>query len=318
MSYVRNRGWPELEHDCKQQLIHPVDTCLFGPEQGLIQSYADAVKTAGAPVEQLNASQAGKRFPMFDFSGLNALADGSGGLIDARNTLSALHHQAKQQGVHLFENTKVDDIEIDQSPIKVFASETNYQTDSLIICNGAWTSRLVPQLADTLTVVRQTVGYFDIDKPCDTKHFPVWAYLGMDENDIYYGLPEYNQPGIKAAKHLTEADAINPDHPSQSNEHDLQAVLALLNQRLTVPIKSVLSYEPCLYTLTPTHNFIIDRHPENSQVVIAAGFSGHGFKFAPVTGHKLAALITGQINPLSEFDATWDKFKISSVFNQSD
>ncbi len=46
----------------------------------------------------------------------------------------------------------------------------------------------------------------------------------------------------------------------------------------------------CIYTLTPDRHFLIDVHPEHPQVVFAAGFSGHGFKFASVVGEILADL----------------------------
>jgi sarcosine oxidase len=56
-----------------------------------------------------------------------------------------------------------------------------------------------------------------------------------------------------------------------------------------------LGSKPCLYTLTPDEHFVIGRHPEHAEVVIACGFSGHGFKFAPVVGEILADLaLAGQ------------------------
>jgi glycine/D-amino acid oxidase-like deaminating enzyme len=47
-----------------------------------------------------------------------------------------------------------------------------------------------------------------------------------------------------------------------------------------------------MYTMTPDEHFIIDRHPRYPQVSIAAGFSGHGFKFSSVAGEILADLAT--------------------------
>ena len=47
----------------------------------------------------------------------------------------------------------------------------------------------------------------------------------------------------------------------------------------------------CLYTMTPDDDFIVDRHPEFNTVVFAAGFSGHGFKFAPLIAVALADLV---------------------------
>jgi glycine/D-amino acid oxidase-like deaminating enzyme len=54
----------------------------------------------------------------------------------------------------------------------------------------------------------------------------------------------------------------------------------------------VTQIKTCLYTMTPDEHFLIDRHPEWRNLVFAAGFSGHGFKFAPVVGEALADMIT--------------------------
>jgi glycine/D-amino acid oxidase-like deaminating enzyme len=45
-----------------------------------------------------------------------------------------------------------------------------------------------------------------------------------------------------------------------------------------------------MYTMTPDEHFIIDAHPEYPQVNLAAGFSGHGFKFSSVVGEILSDL----------------------------
>jgi len=55
----------------------------------------------------------------------------------------------------------------------------------------------------------------------------------------------------------------------------------------------LLHAETCLYTMTPDEHFVIDKHPDFSQVTLAAGFSGHGFKFTSVLGEVLAELATG-------------------------
>ena len=47
----------------------------------------------------------------------------------------------------------------------------------------------------------------------------------------------------------------------------------------------------CWYTLTPDENFVIGAHPVSDRVLLACGFSGHGFKFTPVVGEVLADLV---------------------------
>jgi glycine/D-amino acid oxidase-like deaminating enzyme len=46
----------------------------------------------------------------------------------------------------------------------------------------------------------------------------------------------------------------------------------------------------CMYALTPDEHFVVDRHPEHDGLVLCGGFSGHGFKFAPVIGEIAADL----------------------------
>jgi sarcosine oxidase len=48
----------------------------------------------------------------------------------------------------------------------------------------------------------------------------------------------------------------------------------------------------CIYTMTPDEHFIVDRHPHHENVFLAAGFSGHGFKFTPVIGAIMADYCT--------------------------
>ena len=60
--------------------------------------------------------------------------------------------------------------------------------------------------------------------------------------------------------------------------------------------------KPCPYSLTPDGHFVVDRHPEHPRLVLCGGFSGHGFKFAPVIGEIATDLaLEGQTSPDIEF-----------------
>jgi sarcosine oxidase len=60
----------------------------------------------------------------------------------------------------------------------------------------------------------------------------------------------------------------------------------------------------CMYSNTPDRNFVVGRHPQCADVIVACGFSGHGFKFVPVIGEILADLVIdrGTDHPISLFD----------------
>ena len=60
-------------------------------------------------------------------------------------------------------------------------------------------------------------------------------------------------------------------------------------------------HSTCMYTMSPDGHFFVDHYPEHSNVVFAAGMSGHGFKFAPVVGKHLIDLLQGETDPDFEF-----------------
>jgi glycine/D-amino acid oxidase-like deaminating enzyme len=73
-----------------------------------------------------------------------------------------------------------------------------------------------------------------------------------------------------------------------------------------------LEIHTCLYTNTPDYHFILDRHPNHDNVVIAAGFSGHGFKFGPILGELLAGLVLDEVLPLALDTFALSRFRDSS------
>ena len=319
MQRANQIDWPELEKACRKTLIHRIGGCLFGPEGGLFEDYARAVAEAGADVDLLDETQAAKRFPAFNFNGLNALADHTSGLIDAQQTIESLKRLIEANGGRIIENSEVIEMDISSDPILIETASNQFLSQHLIIANGAWAGRLVPELQEHLKVVRQTVGYFSVDKHSAdlSQSLPVWAYLGQDEDDVFYGLPEFRRPGIKAANHLTDTDGDNPDIRVDADSGDLDPVKALLKCRFNFQIESLIDCETCLYTLTPSHNFIIDNHPLNPHVAIGAGFSGHGFKFGPLTGRLLAELALNQTTSVNIFNEMRNKFALPIKLHES-
>jgi len=88
-----------------------------------------------------------------------------------------------------------------------------------------------------------------------------------------------------------------PEVAIHSKAQDERIIRENLVQALPSLSGRLLHAETCLYTMTPDEHFVIDRHPEFPQVALAAGFSGHGFKFASVAGELLADLVTGSKSP---------------------
>jgi glycine/D-amino acid oxidase-like deaminating enzyme len=88
--------------------------------------------------------------------------------------------------------------------------------------------------------------------------------------------------GLAVADPLSEGRDVNP--------RDREAVESFLARCLPDVSRTLLGHSVCMYTMSPDEHFIVDRHPDDSQVVFAAGLSGHGFKFTGVLGEALADL----------------------------
>ncbi len=97
--------------------------------------------------------------------------------------------------------------------------------------------------------------------------------------------------GAKTARHYGAPELPGPDAVDRAvTDADEQPVRQFLAAHLPAVNGPRRHGQVCIYTLTPDRHFVIDRHPDHPNVAVAAGFSGHGFKFAPVVGEILADL----------------------------
>jgi sarcosine oxidase len=172
------------------------------------------------------------------------------------------------------------------------------EADRLVIAPGGW----APGLFDLpLHVERRVQHYWRSPGPGFTiGEFPVWIWEDATAT-ILYGMPEFGPDRLlKAAFHDARdpADAsMGAAPPAPGEELPVRSWL-----RSRIPALSEAAYvegKQCLYTLTPDENFVLGPHPSSERVVVACGFSGHGFKFVPVIGEILADLA---VSGVSAFD----------------
>lgn len=169
-----------------------------------------------------------------------------------------------------------------------------------MITAGPWAGKLMPLLQPQLTVTRQVVAWVNMKNrdALALGKFPCWIIADENMPGIFYGfpvLPEeiFGEPiGFKLAHHYaaekTDADSIN----RTTTAHDEKNILYALDQFFPGSYQSTHVVKTCLYTNTPDEHFIIDYLPgHHKDVAMAAGFSGHGFKFASAVGEILSDLV---------------------------
>ncbi|HEV2104906.1 MAG TPA: N-methyl-L-tryptophan oxidase [Candidatus Eisenbacteria bacterium] len=321
--YVRLAGiahreeWPRLERDAGVRLIHRCDGLFFGPPEGPFAANAAAVAAVGVDVERLSPAEARRRFPHFRFAGAEGvLHDRTGGVIAAAETVAALARRCSVEGVHVLDDTQVLAIEPAAGPVALATTRGRLLAERVVVAAGAWAAALVPALAPRLTVKRQSVGYFALEAPPEAMRpgaFPVWAWLGPGPNGLRYGLPEFGRPGIKAAVHTLAGPPDDPDARPGPDERALAAIAGFLEAQLTVRVRERLRAETCLYTSTPSEDFVLDTLPGNPRVVVGSACSGHGFKFGPLTGRLLAELALSGRTSVPEFEAHRARFALAAA-----
>ena len=307
--------WPRLERDSGTTLVHRCDGMFFGPAEGELEQWAQAVAAAGAPgVERLTPREARARFPAFAFPDAHAvLHDTTGGVVAAADTLLALDRRCRVEGVHVLEETRVLAIDPSKDPIVVDTDRGQLLAERVVVTAGAWVGRLVPALRAHVRVSRQHVGYFDVSGDRSLRslaRFPVWVYLGDSTRGLYYGLPEFGRPGLKAALHDAGTTDDDPEEHPGPDAAAIARVRAWLSQQLTLRLGETLHAETCLYTNTPDEHFVLGPLPGHANVVVGSACSGHGFKFGPLTGRILAELVLEGRTSVPEFERWRESFAV--------
>jgi len=180
----------------------------------------------------------------------------------------------------------------DGEGVRVRTDRDAYTAGRLVITAGAWAAKLTPQLAKYAMPERQVLAWFQPERPelFRPESFPVFGI--WTEEGRYYGFPSYNLPGFKIGRSHHLQQQVDPDRMDREVHAEDEEILRQFTSRyFPLAAGPTLALKTCMFTNSPDGHFIIDRHPKYPQVSIAAGFSGHGFKFCSVVGEIMADLV---------------------------
>lgn len=286
--------WEMLEAASRQKILHVVGGLYMGrPDSEVIAGSLQAARQHGLPHEQLDRAAIQSRYPQFtlpaDYVGL---FEPQAGFLLPELAIASFVNQALLLGAEIHGNERVRDWRIESSGVIVQTTRGEYHADRIIFSGGAWSAKLLRDLDVTLTVTRQVLGWVWPKQPelFQFGALPVWA-IDRPAESIWYGFPMMpDSPGFKIALHA-RGEACDPDRVNREiASADEETFRPCLREHVPSADGPVLSIRTCLYTNSPDSHFIIDRLPNQPRVTIACGFSGHGFKFAPVVGEILADL----------------------------
>ncbi len=293
--------WYELEQLSAESLLTECGCLSVGPAGGeIVPGVLRAAEQHGLPVERLDAAELRRRFPQFRFDdSFSGVLERDAGFLYVESCVMAHVMQAVRHGADVRRDEPAVSWEATANGVVVKTAKGTYEAAKLVITAGAWAGRVLADLGLPLTVLRKTLFWFGTSRPERLRRdvFPI--YMAETPSGFFYGFPVIDRTGHKVARHdggeVLDDPARLERKALPGEEADCQA---FLRAHLPDADGAVTSASACMYTVTPDHHFVIDLHPRHSHVVLAAGFSGHGFKFASVVGEVLADLAEGGRTPL--------------------
>ena len=294
--------WQELEAVSGESLLHLSGWLAFaqrGSEH--LKCRLEAIKKSRTHFEILDPKQVGERFPALQLPEDSiACYTPRAGFLDPNRVVPAQLSVAEKSGADILAGARVEKIDLSRERPEIRTTDDWFRAGRLVITAGPWAGELLQDLDLPLRVTRQQKFYFAADRTenLGPERLPVYADLDTE----FYGFPLHG-PGIKAADD-SQGETTSPRTIDRTLDLGKGGQLAAWLSRLMPGAGfRFLEGSTCMYTMTPDEDFLIGPHPRNPAVLIGAGFSGHGFKFATLVGRILAELaVEGETSyPVSRF-----------------
>ncbi|KAK6473243.1 peroxisomal sarcosine oxidase-like isoform X1 [Huso huso] len=293
--------WAQLEKEANVQIYRNTGMLVVGKEDcSAFRSLRGTLLRNNVPMEVLSPEQFASRFPSVRLPpGESAVIDKTAGVLHADRALKAVQDLFLGLGGVIHDGEKVVDF-TPGSPITMTTNSGMYRAQSLVITAGPWAKSVLARtgLQLPLQVLRINVCYWKERIPGTYgigRHFP--CFIGVKQHgakhDIY-GLPSNEYPGLMKICYHSGSETEPDERDRQTSQEDIAILSSFVSKSFPGLDPTPAVVEQCMYTVTPDSDFILDQHPSHSNIIIGAGFSGHGFKLAPVVGKILCELALGK------------------------
>jgi len=293
-----------LERQSSTALLNRCGMLVAGrDDSAVVRGTLASAQQWALPMDSLDARALRARFPLFSFTedAIGAF-EADAGIVRPEATVHASIRTALAGGAELRAATRVRSVIEDATGVSVESDQGRERADAVIIAAGAWTSRLIPELAPLLEVTRQVQAWIAPADGIDASLMPCWLFDRGPGQPAIYGLaPDPAAPAgadgnpapcryPKVAFHGSDV-VVDPDlgaAPVTSTDVDrlIECYRSIAPGLAGTPVTAA----TCLYTMSPDGHFLVGTRRGSRRTHLAAGLSGHGFKLAPALGDALVDL----------------------------
>lgn len=283
--------WRRVERESGRELLTLTGAVDHGAPEPIRELHAQ-LSLAGHTARILDPDQAAERWPGLRFDA-GVLFHAAAGRIHADEAVLAFQQAAVVRGAQIRHRVRVTEVfRTRAGGVEVVTDAGEVVTaDSAVIAVGGWAPVLAAQSVSGLPPLRVTQEqpiHFPAADLLDWPSFIHHPGAGLTTGAEVYGAGSVD--GVKVGFH-----GVGPVvHPDTRDRGIDPAAQRRVQEYAEHWLPGVDSFSPtattCLYTTTPDHDFVVDR---DGPITVLAGFSGHGFKFAPAIGSLAADLVAG-------------------------
>jgi sarcosine oxidase len=290
--------WAEAQDEFGSPLLIKTGGLDIGyPGNNDFDMCIDSLRKENIQFDLLDRKEASHRFPQFNIeAGVRCLYQKDAGYLEPDVCVPAFITLAKKHGATVKEGTVLDAITATADFVELKAGGESWRVKKLVLAPGPWAAPLLKQLCGIDIPIQVTLEQYAFFKPkhremFDEKKSPVFiVYVTPGEFENLYGFPYFKELGVKVAEHragdITEAAT----RSMTADPNKIKRLIGRAHNLVPDLSDEILKSATCLYSNTPDKHFIIDKLPGHDNIVLAAGFSGHGFKFVPIVGNILKDL----------------------------
>lgn len=319
--YVRlvdraDRAWVELEERVGRPLLRRRGLVEFGvTDHPEFSAAREALEANGIEHEMLDARELARRWPLRMPEAWTATYSPRCGYLEVPACLDAFRDEASAAGVAFEWGTRVMEIVRGDSPALTLEDGRVLRADRIVVAAGAYAAALLPGLGNRgprgpVRALRKVLGWVEpaAASVSALTEMPVWA--AFRDDGFFYGFPHIAGQGFKLACHTVavESEVVDPESErAPVGAEELLPLAAFLADHIPSAGDRWARSETCLYGQSADGHFIVDLDPRCASIVHCLGFSGHGFKFAPVIGEMAAQLALDGRSELQLSRFRWER-----------
>jgi sarcosine oxidase len=272
--------WRSLESETGRSVLVTTGGIDLGKNVG---QHVDALAACDARFEVLSSDEARRRWDFAAFAdGNEVLFQPDAGIVLAHEAWSAFAEQAQAGGVETRSGVRVIGLEERPDRVVVRTEGEVFEASGVVVTSGAWAKDLLSTAGIALETVptRETIAYFESEGEGPMPSIVDWG------DPSVYALATERPHRIKLGEHHA-GPTTDPEEEGAPDEASVARLRRWVERSLPGARPEPLAAETCIYTNTPDEGFVLERH---GRIVVGSPCSGHGFKFAPLIGRRLATL----------------------------